>query len=216
MRSIASKQTTVQPQRLPLRSSALPGPQLQREPLGAPKNSLGGFMINNFNSITSCFVKGVENSIALHGRILYTGINDLMSKGRFSESTHPVYKGQDASRTPGPGGRAGHRAEAPRSPALPLPRENSSHRGSAPRRAGQEDLPFWPGLSACEAVLVLSGQRFRGWPAPRGVASRFPLTHCTGICRIHELESTAAGVLVPPRKKRLWVLFIFYYYFLQS
>lgn len=57
-------------------------------------------MTNNFNSIMSCFVKAVENSVALHGRILCTGINDLMSKGRFSESTHPVYKQQDASHTP--------------------------------------------------------------------------------------------------------------------
>lgn len=157
----------------------------------------------------SCVVKGVENSTALHGRILCTGINDLMSKGRLSESTHPVYKWQDASRTPGPGGRA----EAPGSPALPLLRGNSSQGGSAQCRAGQEDLPCWPGLSACEAVLVFSGQRFRGWPAPRGVASHFPSTHCTGICRTHELESTAADVLVPPRKQRLWGLFIFLFIF---
>lgn len=165
MRSIASKQTTVQPQRLPLRSSALPGPQLQREPLGALKNSLGGFMINNFNSITSCFVKGVENSLALHGRILYTGINDLMSKGRFSESTHPVYKGQDASRTPGPGGRAGHRAEAPRSrrflcPGRTVPIEAQLHVGQGRRtcRSGRASLPARPSLSSLGSASA-GGQR---------------------------------------------------------
>lgn len=63
-----------------------------RAPRCTEKNSLGGLMTNNFNSVMSCFVKGAENSIALHGRILCTGINDLVSKGRLFESTHPVYK----------------------------------------------------------------------------------------------------------------------------
>lgn len=89
-----------------------------------------------------------------------------------------------------------------------MPRENSSHRGSAPCRAVQEDLPCWLGLPPCEAVLVFSGQRFRGWPVPRGVASHFPLRHCAGICRIHELESNACA---SPKEKVVCLLIFLNY-----
>lgn len=104
-------------------------------------------MANNFHSIMSRFVEGVENSTALHGRILCTRIiikkNELMGQGRISEIIHPVYKWQDASRTPGPGGRGGRRARAlaaapaRSSPPPPLPGKDRPHRGFGPRQAGR-------------------------------------------------------------------------------
>lgn len=153
--------------RLPQRRSALPGPLLQQEHLAAPKNSLGGFMTNNFNSVMSCFVQGVETSIASRGRILCTGINDLMSKGRFFERTHPVSKEQD-----GPPAQPGGRAELwqrPRAPSASFARENSSHGGSALlgqgrrtcRAAARASLPARPALSPLGS-LSAGGQRPAG------------------------------------------------------
>lgn len=69
--------------------------------------------------------------------------------------------------------------------------------------AGLASLPARPSLSSPSSASA-------GGRCPRGVASHFPVTHGTGICRIHELESNAAGVLVPPQKKSLGVyLFTF-------
>lgn len=111
----------IKAERLPQRRSALPGPLLQQEHLAAPKNSLGGFMTNNFNSVMSCFVQGVETSIASRGRILCTGINDLMSKGRFFERTHPVSKEQDGPPAQPSPGAVRSSGRGPEHPARPLP-----------------------------------------------------------------------------------------------
>lgn len=126
--------------------------------------------------------------------------NELMNQGRISESIHPVYKWQDASRTPSPGGRAA-------TPARSSPPVSPARGGQSPPRLGSAAGRATCGAcraSACGTVLAFPRQRLCGCPASRGATSHFPLTHCRGICVTHDIDSIAAqsGSVLPPKKKK--------------
>lgn len=81
-----------------------------------------------------------------------------MSRGRGSESIHPVYKRQDMSHNAGPVDRAGRRAAvlapAQGSRSSPLPGEYSPHPDFAPRQKGRLAALVEP-LSAGQSLLSL-------------------------------------------------------------
>lgn len=65
--------------------------------------------------------------------------NELMSQGRIALSIHPVYKWQDASHAPKPGGSAAALSPHIRYPGRTVPMETSL-------RGRQGDVPTLPGF----------------------------------------------------------------------
>lgn len=147
MSSVASKQITVQPQRHPQSTSALPRPLLQREPLGVPENCVFGWVYDQrlrFHNEPFCRGCREQHCLARQDIMHANKNNELMSQDRIALNIHPVYKWQDASHTPSPGGRAG-----------PWPWPGAARHRSYPGRTGpieislrgrQGDVPPLPGF----------------------------------------------------------------------